>query len=54
MLVEFSSDWQQRRKGFQLNYLTFFAGTPNSVCVEGAKTNLPFPPITIIQYALSV
>ena len=26
MLVEFSSDWQQRRLGFQLHYLTFFAG----------------------------
>lgn len=26
MLVEFSTDWQQRRKGFKLQYVTFFAG----------------------------
>ena len=26
MVVEFSSDWQQRRKGFQLQYITFFSG----------------------------
>ena len=42
MLVEFSTDWQQRRKGFQLHYLTFFAGAPphnnnKCVCVERAK-----------------
>ena len=26
MLVEFSTDWQQKRQGFQLHYITYFAG----------------------------
>ena len=47
MLVEFSSDWQQRRKGFQLHYITFFAGRTYSlwqlalcVHVEGTKMHI--------------
>ena len=39
LLVEFSTDWQQRRRGFQLHYITFFAGWHGTPCAGYTPTN---------------
>ena len=36
LYVEFTSDWQQRRSGFQLKYVTYFTGELNAVCYDSS------------------